>query len=443
MYALHLQPAATTSFKCMGTGRGQLLKISGPHRDACAGAAGSGFVTSVALCAAVSVQQGSKRVPFHHSRRWRRRQHSSRQIAAAVLQRLPALSAWHGRRSSSPIRRPALEPFQQKDLMFEHLECSDPGRSALRVEWGGQGEIVFEEASSASGVVRVYEAQAAEGGSWRRLRFNDRTEQSVVLLSADKLPVTAALPFGYLKTLAAVGTCTARALGRPEPPRALCIGVGGGALPRWLAGSLGATVDAVELDSAVLRAATMSMGLPADIVSSESGATACAADAATGDRHADKLRVYCCDGIDFVRAVAARKVAGAAPTYDMAIIDVFDGSGDTPAAFISEEFAVALGSITACAVVNLTCPVPMWEDAHEFNSPQAGELAGAWKSGFGPSAGVWSVRVPEGQNIVMAATSMGTAPEEFLEKEARRAAEEGCFAFDPVRRVAFRRKDWK
>lgn len=342
----------------------------------------------------------------------------------------------------SKSRRAALEPFQREDLMFEHLDRSDPGRSALRVEWGGQGEIVFEEESSASGIVRVYESRAAEGGSWRRLRFNDRTEQSVVLLNSDKLPVTAALPFGYLKTLAAVGTSTARALGRPEPPRALCIGVGGGALPRWLANSLGATVDAVELDSAVLRAATMGMGLPAEIVSSKSGAKECVADAVTRDRHADKLRVYCCDGVDFVHAAAAGNVAGAAPTYDMAIIDVFDGSGDTPAAFTSEEFAVALGSITACAVANLTCPVPMWEDAHEMNSPQAGELAGAWRSGFGPTAGVWSVRVPEGQNIVMAATSVGAAPEEFLEKEARRAAEEGCFAFDPVRRVAFQRRDW-
>lgn len=427
MDALHVQPAAAISFRCVGTGHGRFLKVSVPCSNAYQGrAAGSGLVTAVALCAAAGVQQGSKRVLFHQSRRWRP----------------GSLSTRNDKRSHSAIRRAALEPFQQEDLMFEHLDRSDPGRSALRVEWAGPGDMVFEEKSPASGIVRVYEAQAAGGGSWRRLRFNDRTEQSVVLLDTDKTPVSAALPFGYLKTLAAVGTCTARALGRAEPPRALCIGVGGGALPRWLASCLGATVDAVELDSAVLRAATMAMGLPADSVSSQRGAEACVEEAATWDRSANKLRVYCCDGIDFVRAVAAGKATGTAPSYDMAIIDVFDGSGDTPAAFISEEFAGALGSITACAVANLTCPVPMWEDAHEFNSPQAGELAGAWRKGFGPSAGVWSVRVPEGQNIVMAATSVGAAPEEFLEKEARRAAEEGCFAFDPVRRVAFLRRDW-
>ena len=37
----------------------------------------------------------------------------------------------------------------------------------------------------------------------------------------------------------------------------------------------------------------------------------------------------------------------------------------TPDAFVSEPFASALGGIAACAVANLTCPVPMWEDANE------------------------------------------------------------------------------
>lgn len=286
--------------------------------------------------------------------------------------------------------------------------------------------------------MRVYAAPASSGGSWRRLRFNDRTEQSVVLLRADQTPHRAALAFGYLKTLACVGTCAARALGRPVPPRVLVIGVGGGALPAWLAAQLGAVVDAVELDGAVLRAATAAMGLPPASVRPASSPSACVADAAEAGRGPDSLRVYCCDGADFVAAAAA---AGS-PKYDVAIVDVFDGAGETPAAFAGEGFGRALGEIAACAVANLACPVPMWEEAHEYNAPQAGELVRAWRRGFGPSAGVWSVRVPEGQNIVPAVTSVGAAPSEFLEKEARRAAEEGIFAFDPVRRVGFRRTEW-
>jgi len=326
----------------------------------------------------------------------------------------------------------------RSDLDFEELERTDPGRSGLRAEWAGPGEVVFEEESEASGLVRVYAAPAASGGSWRRLRFNDRTEQSVVLLGVDGAPVRTALAFGYLKTLACVGTCTARALGRPAPPRALVIGVGGGALPAWLASQLGAIVDAVELDGAVLRAATVAMGLPSPTVRAADDPAASVADAAAPDRTGGSLHVYCCDGAEFVVAAAA---AGA-PKYDMAIIDVFDGAGETPEAFTNVRFGRALGEIAACAVANLVCPVPMWEEAHEYNAPQAGALVKAWRDGFGPSAGVWSVRVPEGQNIVPAVAGVGAAPSEFLEKEARQAGEEGVFAFDPVRRVSFRRREW-
>eukprot|EP00971_Amphidinium_carterae_P201780 4003929-Amphidinium_carterae.1 len=76
----------------------------------------------------------------------------------------------------------------------------------------------------------------------------------------------------------------------------------------------------------------------------------------------------------------------------------------------------------------------MWGDANDATAPEAGQLAKSWRAGFGPSAGTWSIRVPEGQNIVLAVTSVGTPPAEFLEKEAVLAAKEGIFAFDPLRR---------
>lgn len=321
--------------------------------------------------------------------------------------------------------------------MGMELDRTDPGRSALRSEWAGPGDIVFEERTDFSGLVRVYSAPASGGGSWRRLRFNDSTEQSVVLLGPDGVPNRAALAFGYLKTLAAVATCTARALGRDFPPRVLILGVGGGALPSWFANKLGAVVDAVELDDAVLRAATSAMGLPTEVVHEGDGVGACVADAGSRDLGLTPLRAYCCDGAAFVSAAAARGLQ-----YDVAIVDVFNGAGITPSAFTGKEFARALGAVTACAVANLTCPVAMWEDVHEFNAPHVGELVRAWRDGFGPTAGVWSVRVAEGQNVVPAVTRVGVAPPECLEEEARAAASDGFFAFDPVRRVAFRRRDW-
>lgn len=343
------------------------------------------------------------------------------------------------------IQRLALEGAEG-GLLFDELERTDPGRSDLRVEWARGAEVSFEETSGPSGLVRIYSAPSADGGSWRRLRFNDVTEQSVVRLDADGQPVRAALPFGYLKTLAAVGICTARALGRASPPRVLVIGVGLGTLPAWLATEAGASVDAVELDEAVLRGAVAAMGLPAESVRPMRGASACVADAAAavGEEAAGdalgsgRLRVYCCDGAEFVTAASAAKLA----QYDFAIVDVFDGAGETPAAFVSREFADALGAVSACAVANLTCPVPMWEEAHEYNAPQAGALTAAWRAGFGPTAGVWSVRVAEGQNVVLAVTGVGAPPPDCLAKEAQAAAVEGMFAFDPVRRVAFKRREW-
>ena len=151
--------------------------------------------------------------------------------------------------------------------------------------------------------------------------------------------------------------------------------------------------------------------------------------------------MYCCDGAAFVAACAA--LGAEAPQYDMAVIDVFDGAGATPQAFLGSAFGEALGKIAACAVANLTCPVAMWEEVHEFSAPETGALVDSWRAGFGPTAGLWSVRVPEGQNIVPAVTPVGAPPPQFLEGEAKAAAAEGVFAFNPVRRVAFKRRDWR
>ena len=58
----------------------------------------------------------------------------------------------------------------------------DPGRSSLRAEWAVPGDLVFEHGSTndggSNGLVRVTGSGASSGGSWRRLRFNETTEQS-------------------------------------------------------------------------------------------------------------------------------------------------------------------------------------------------------------------------------------------------------------------------
>ena len=82
----------------------------------------------------------------------------------------------------------------------------------------------------------------------------------------------------------------------------------------------------------------------------------------------------------------------------------------------------------------------MWEEAQAFNAPSAGRLAEAFQEGFQSNA--WSVRVAEGQNLILAASRMGAPPEHYLSKAAEELAAEELFAFDPVRRVTFRRREW-
>ena len=74
------------------------------------------------------------------------------------------------------------KPTSQKSTPTP-LETSreDPGRSSLRAEWAVPGDLVFEHGSTndgSNGLVRVTGSGASSGGSWRRLRFNETTEQS-------------------------------------------------------------------------------------------------------------------------------------------------------------------------------------------------------------------------------------------------------------------------
>ncbi|CAK9015359.1 unnamed protein product [Durusdinium trenchii] len=244
--------------------------------------------------------------------------------------------------------------------------------------------------------------------------------------------------FGGRKSLAAMGSATLRSLGVQKPWRVLLLGVGLGALPGWFRKAQ-AKVTAIDLDPVVLRAAQVVGQMPGAV----QGLEACLKDA---EADTDALRVYCCDGVEplggsrNLRVTRFVKAASNEVRYDLLVMDVFDGQGETPEAFLTEDFGQACASVATCCVVNLTCPVPMWEDAHHFNAPSAGKLADAFQLGFQSKA--WSVRVAEGQNLILCATRYGAPPELYLANAAEELASEGLFAFDPVRRVGFRRQEW-
>ena len=101
--------------------------------------------------------------------------------------------------------------------------------------------------------------------------------------------------------------------------RVLCIGVGGGTLPLFLAHHFpGARVDAVELDPIVMEAAVESMGLPTDM---------------------QNLILYTEDAVGFLQRHVEES---SMEPYDLICIDAFDGNDDVPAAVCSPDFAEIL-----------------------------------------------------------------------------------------------------
>jgi len=221
----------------------------------------------------------------------------------------------------------------------------DPGHWNLSPQWWGtqgeawgrdEGRTVFAAQSKHNGNVTVTAHDAVPlGGSeeeglgvpeeWRVLRFNDTTRQSAarVKVAADGSVAAnlACLAQEYLKSMACVsaaimGLQHQGAQAVEQPLQILCIGVGGGALPLFLAHHFpAATVQAVEIDPVVVEAATTHMGF----------------------RELPNLQLHTCDAVDFLQQPESGAISGT--KYDLILIDAFDGEDNTPAALCSEEFS--------------------------------------------------------------------------------------------------------
>jgi len=217
----------------------------------------------------------------------------------------------------------------------------DPGRSVLNSEWlYGEGSIIKDVPLDASGDLSVtaYAASKSEPlpegvprfsrQEWRVLRFCPAVGvtdlvQSVTkvivppFLSTDKVRLRPeALPLWYTKTLATVVLSTLAMMRVPiltideqqEPPRILCIGLGGGSVPSFLANALPhCQVDVAELEAPVLEAATE-----------------------MGFHERPNLRVSLADGA----AYAAEQLVmndGGEGVYDAIVVDAYDAAGNVPA----------------------------------------------------------------------------------------------------------------
>ena len=147
-------------------------------------------------------------------------------------------------------------------------------------------------------------------GGWRTLRFCGADGRSSVQSVTQMVGAGTAEPRWvaneYVKSLASVGLASG-ALG--AAPRVAFLGLGAGTLPLLLRRHVpDATLEAVELDAAVVDAATSCLGLEkADVAVSVGDALAWAAAAPDAQ-------------------------------YDAIFVDVFDGDNLTPSAFVAPPF---------------------------------------------------------------------------------------------------------
>jgi spermidine synthase len=153
----------------------------------------------------------------------------------------------------------------------------------------------------------------ADSATRRCLRFGPGAE--ALLQSCKLLARPEHLAFDYTRAMVA-----ALLLWQPEPGRVLLIGVGGGSIPAALASVRpDVSIDAVDIDEAVLRIARQYFGL------------------VPGPR----LRLHAADGAAWIASARAR-----GETFDAVLLDAFDSEGVPPALF-SDTFLADVRGVLA------------------------------------------------------------------------------------------------
>ena len=127
----------------------------------------------------------------------------------------------------------------------------------------------------------------------------------------NKPPPAAVLVNEYLMSMASVGLAALEARGKAAEPRCLFLGLGGGALPTFMAHHLpAAKLVAVEIDEAACEAATKHMGLDAT-----------------------RCTIVCADGLEWVEALGDDD-----EVFDAVFVDIFDERNLCPQGFYSDSF---------------------------------------------------------------------------------------------------------
>lgn len=219
--------------------------------------------------------------------------------------------------------------------------------------------VLFDKRSNFNGRVRV-----VAHGPWRSLRFND-VEQGLTYIRGDWSDAEAAgdgeadtevLGYFYLRTMAAAAAAMCRLDGNLDLTqrggRVVCVGLGTGALPAFIARKFPAAVAEVcEIDPVVVEAVRDFHGLPK--LPKLPGPWG---DKPVPGNLPPGVGVSMGDAGEFMERAARAVERGDAPTASVVFLDAFDGDGEVPSHLSSRDFLAKCDRVLApggCLIVNL------------------------------------------------------------------------------------------
>ena len=196
------------------------------------------------------------------------------------------------------------------------------------------GNIIFSE------YVDSHLVEIVDEGDHRSLYFADKILQSRISFSTPE-----ALSLLYTRYM--MGAL----LVQPEPARVLLIGIGAGALVRFLHHHFPhCAVDAVDCSQQIIRMAMGYFHMP----------------------NKSPIAIHCCDGYDFL---AAKKPA---QPYDLILIDAFDENGMSKTIYTGDFFRLCLESLTQKGVLSCNLwssdPLELAEVKNSIAQYSAGQL---------------------------------------------------------------------
>ena len=221
----------------------------------------------------------------------------------------------------------------------------------------------------------------------------------------DNKPTPAYLLTEYLMAMTAVGLAAIEARGSAsESPRCLFLGLGGGALPAFMAHHVpDASLVAVEIDEATCEAATYHMGLDG---------TSCT--------------IVCADGLEWIKALGDDEV------FDAVFVDIFDERNLCPKAFYSEAFLQRLSK-------QMTDEAVIVHNMHSGGNTLDAEIEvaeAAYKRVFGAARRTSTLNSkPWAGNAIIGASRAGAWDEAALLKAAEAARRRLQISFDLAGRL--------